>query len=233
MGLPGVNQEALVKLFATIGVGPNQHVELQSIRTQIGLKRAAEDGLKLLKLMTQGRGKQVNNWSYPPLDFGRSGYIGDYITRSALQAMGGIVANDPNEAVYLNTVVDSTGENLSSTKSYSMTFGSNGVTFPPIISGFYGFWSVTMYGSDYNLVQGSGHYTVNSYDPEYQEHGMDGTLTILIQRNKPAPQKGVYWLQTPDPNDVPTFYLVLRVYIHGPEVSATQTWVPPLIIPQT
>ena len=102
IGLPGVNQEGLIDLFATIGVGPNQEVELESRQTQLGLQRAAEDALNLLKSMAKGRGKQVNNWNYPPIDYGRAGYIGDYITRSALQALGGIVANDPNEAVYLN-----------------------------------------------------------------------------------------------------------------------------------
>ncbi|MCY2978803.1 MAG: DUF1214 domain-containing protein [Planctomycetota bacterium] len=189
--------------------------------------------MNLLRSMANGRGKQVNNWNYPPLDLGRAGYIGDYITRSALQALGGIVANDPNEAIYPNSTVDSNGDELSSTKSYSMTFGSNGDTFPPIVSGFHGFWSVTMYGSDYNLVIGSDNYTINSLDPKYQELGADGTLKIVIQRTRPAPQKGVYWLQTPDPTQAATFYLVLRVYAPGPEASATQTWKPPLIIPQS
>jgi hypothetical protein len=182
--------------------------------------------------MAKGRGKQVNNWNYPPIDYGRAGYIGDYITRSALQALGGIVANDPNEAVYLNTTVDSNGNVLSSVKSYSMAFDSNGDTFPPIIPGFYGFWSVTIYGFDLNLVTCSDHFSINSYYPEYQELGASGTLRILIQASEPAPQKGVYWLQTPDPAQSPEFYLILRIYIPGPEVSITQTWKPPLIISQ-
>jgi len=232
VGLPGVNQEGMVNLFATIGIGPNQEVGLQSHATQLGLKRAAEDGLRLLRSMSQGLGKQINNWNYPPLDYGRAGYVGDYITRSALQALGGIIANDPNEAVYLNTTVDSNGDQLFSSKSYSIIFGSNDSTFPPIVAGFYGFWSVTMYGSDFNLVKGSDHYSINSYDPDYQELGEDGTLKILIQPTQPTPQKGVYWLQTPDPTQATTFYLILRVYIPGPEVSATQTWKPPLIKPQ-
>jgi hypothetical protein len=222
----------MVNLFATIGIGPNQEVGLQSHATQLGLKRAAEDGLRLLRSMSQGLGKQINNWNYPPLDYGRAGYVGDYITRSALQALGGIIANDPNEAVYLNTTVDSNGDQLFSSKSYSIIFGSDDSTFPPIVAGFYGFWSVTMYGSDFNLVKGSDHYSINSYDPDYQELGEDGTLKILIQPTQPTPQKGVYWLQTPDPTQATTFYLILRVYIPGPEVSATQTWKPPLIKPQ-
>jgi hypothetical protein len=232
IGLPGVNQEGLIDLFATIGVGPNQEVELQSRQTQLGLQRAAEDALNLLKSMAKGRGKQVNNWNYPPIDYGRAGYIGDYITRSALQALGGIVANDPNEAVYLNATIDSNGDELSSDKNYSIVFGSNGDTFPPIVSGFYGFWSLTMYGSDFNLVQGSDHYHINGSYPEYQELGADGTFKILIQATQPETQKGVYWLQTPDPAQAPNFYLILRVYIPDPEVSTTQTWKPPLIIPQ-
>ena len=100
---PAIDQLPLLNLFATIGIGPGQRLAAQSDATLRGLTRAAKDGLALLQKMAVGRGKTVNQWNYPPLDIGRAGMAGDYITRSALQALGGIVANDPAEAVYINT----------------------------------------------------------------------------------------------------------------------------------
>jgi len=44
----------------------------------------------------------------------------------------------------------------------------------------------------------------------------------------------VYWLQAPPPSDGGTtsaFYLILRVYVPGTEVSVTQTWEPPPLQP--
>jgi hypothetical protein len=72
-------------------------------------------------------------------------------------------------------------------------------------------------------------YTINSYDPKYSSRQDDGSLTIRLQRHDiEKPEKGVYWLQTP-PRDVGAFYLILRVYVPGPEISYTQTWMPPAI----
>jgi hypothetical protein len=70
---------------------------------------------------------------------------------------------------------------------------------------------------------------INSYDPKYSSRQDDGSLTIRLQRHDiEEPEKGVYWLQTPPPW-VGTFYLILRVYVPGPEISYTQTWMPPAI----
>ncbi|MCM2442853.1 DUF1254 domain-containing protein [Agrobacterium vitis] len=230
---PAPEQQALINLFATIGIGPNQHLGAQSNATLKGLRRAAEDGLSLLKQMSQGRGKEINQWNYPPLDLGRAGDKADYITRSALQALSGIVANDATQAVYINTWNDETGEQLSAQSQYKLTFDTHGDGFPPIVSGFNGFWSVTLYDNTYNLVPGSIAYTVNSTDPKYQSRDANGNLTILLQNEQPENLgDGVYWLQTPSDTgsgETATFFLILRVYVPAPEVSGSQLWAPPKI----
>jgi hypothetical protein len=228
---PGIAQDQLLKLFATIGVGPGQDVEQQSEATRAGLQRAARDGLAMLKNMSKGRGKQVNGWTYPPADIGRAGQSSDFITRGALQSLGGICANDPAEAVYINVFTDNNGNPLNGRNRYTITFRSG--AFPPCDASRHGFWSVTMYNSTYNLVPGSQNYTINGYYPQYQQRDAEGGMTILIQSNPPAAgtlPAGSYWLQSSSGTDDDTFYLILRVYVPDPTVSVTQTWVPPQIV---
>jgi hypothetical protein len=228
---PGIAQDQLLKLFATIGVGPYQDVEQQSEATRAGLQRAAKDGLAMLKNMSKGRGKQVNGWTYPPADIGRAGQSGDFITRGALQSLGGICANDPAEAVYINVFTDMYGDPLNGRSRYTMTFKSG--DFPPCDTTKHGFWSVTMYNSSYNLVPGSQNYSINGYYPEYQPRDAAGDMTILIQSDPPADgtlPAGSYWLQSQSGTDDDTFYLILRVYVPDPSVSVTQTWAPPEIV---
>jgi hypothetical protein len=223
---PGIDQSQLLALFATIGVGPGQHLERQSPATHRGLLRAAKKGFELLHEMTKGRGKNVNGWQYPPRDIGMAGQNRDYITRAALQALSGIIANDPVEAVYVNTSVDSSGDALTGAggAAYTIAFPKDG--FPPYDAAMHGFWSITLYDSTYNLVPDSTHYSINSYDPEFQPREGDGGMTIFVQNEEPSILKpGQYWLQSP----ATEFFMILRVYIPGPEVSNTQTWVPPAV----
>ncbi len=233
---PAIGQTALVNLFATIGVGPNQRLAVQSQATLRGLQRAAEDGLGLLENMSIGRGKLVNGWNYPPVDVGRAGEHGDYITRAALQALGGIIANDPNQAVYLNTATDSNAQPLSAAGRYTSTFENEGAGFPPIVAGFFGFWSITLYDRTYNLVSGSAAYSINSYDPKYAARQPNGNLTILLQHDPPGSLgDGVYWLQSPPPANAggstgADFTLIMRVYVPGPAIGGSQTWAPPKIV---
>lgn len=224
---PGINQEQMLKLFATIGIGPNQNLDDQADATRLGLQRAAKDGLAMIKKMTKGRGKTVNGWTYPPTDIGRAGQNSDFITRAALQSLGGICAHDPAEGVYINVFTDSSNVMLSGQYRYTLTFKEG--EFPPCDTTKHGFWSVTMYNLTYNLIPGSSNYRINGYYPEYQDRDSSGSMTILIQSDQPDElPKGSYWLQSPGGTD-DTFFLILRVYVPDPSVSVTQSWVPPQI----
>lgn len=232
---PAIAQTELINLFATIGIGPHQRLDAQTQATLTGLQTAATEGLSLLKAMSYGRGKPVNGWTYPPTDLGRAGEHSDYITRAALQALGGIIANDPDEAVYLNCSTDGDGVPLQSRETYTMTFTPPpaGSGFPPIVEGFHGFWSVTLYTPSYNLLEGSNNYTINSYDPDFSKRMKDGGLRIVIKATDPGQMEdGWYWLQSPkdsNPDGGSDFFLILRVYVPGPTVSGSQTWPPPPI----
>jgi hypothetical protein len=217
-------------LFATVGVGPGQKWSDQSDATKKGLNQAAHEGLKLLGVMNQNRGKVVRNWTFPPNYIGRSGQNSDFITRAAVQALAGIAAHDANQAVYVNTALDCKGDRLVPGKRYKITFGKN--DFPSYDKTYHGYWSLTLYQvPGYNLVDGATSYTVSSEEPVNR----DGGMVIRLQQRVPEKlPPGEYVLQTPDPNnkDIKGLYLLLRVYVPGPDVWYTQTWLPPEIVPQ-
>jgi hypothetical protein len=231
---PGIDQSELLRLFATIGVGPGQSWSDQSEATKKGLAAAAHEGLKFLPEMAQGRGKTVRNWTFPPNYIGRSGQNSDFITRAAVQALAGVAAHDARQAVYINTALDCKGDRLTPGGEYTITLGKN--DFPAFDPTYHGYWSLTLYQvPGYNLVNHSTNYTVSSDDPVNSHGGM----VIYLQHADPGQlSKGEYWLQSPpsvnpDNNEKITgIYLLLRVYVPGPEVWYTQTWLPPKIVPQ-
>jgi hypothetical protein len=223
---PGIDQSELIALYATIGVGPNQDLSKQSSATQSGLIRAAETGLNILNQFNFNPTNLVKGWSYPSRDAGRAGQNSDFLTRAAFQSLGGICANDCIEAVYMNTSVDSGGDDILPTGKYRIHFGPK--DFPPIDTSFNGFWSITIYGvPGYNIVGPSSNYNVNS---DFEKHET-GSMTILIQSEKPAHlPTGTYWLNSGAAGSgITQLFLIMRIYMPGPGVSFTQTWQPPAI----
>lgn len=65
--------------------------------------------------------------------------------RASVQCLGGIIANDPAEAVYFNTALDGSGRLLDGSKRYTSRFARGHL---PQVEGF---WSITLYDSTYNL----------------------------------------------------------------------------------
>ncbi len=216
---PPSRHELLLKQFAQIGVGSGLDVEKLDEATKRGLARAAVDGRNLLDAaIRQGaRQKNVNGWNYPPPDMGRAGDKDDFLLRAALQSMWGIVANDPAEAIYLNTATDLDGQQLAGANRYVMHFPAGGV---PKVKAF---WSITLYDARHNLVRNP----INRYalgDRDKLKFNADGSLDIYIQNEPPGKDKESNWL--PAPNE--DFNLVLRSYLPGAEIQE-QRWTPPAV----
>jgi hypothetical protein len=214
---PNEAHSLMVKNFATIGIGPGQDVEKMDAATKRGLERASVDGMKLLRgAIATGLGKKVNGWTYPPPVMGRAGLRDDFLLRASLQCLGGIIANDPEEAIYMNTFVDVDGKALSGANQYTMHFP------PGELPKVKAFWSVTMYGLDNNLTPNPiNRYKLGSYPKGEMKLDRDGGLTLYIQNESPGKDKETNWL--PCPKD--TFYLVLRTYMPEPEL-VKQEWTP-------
>ena len=213
---PPLKQNAfMLDLLTTIGVGPGLDVSKMDAATQKGLARAAKDGRALLQeiVMSGGRAKIVNGWVYPPSSMGRAGYRKDFVTRSANQCLGGIISNDPEEAIYINITVDADGQPLKGTNHYTLKFEAG--QLPDVRE----FWSLTMYDMTFNLVQNPiDRWAIGSLSKNYQL-AADGSLTIYIQHQSPENEKEANWLPAPDGE----FYLIFRTY--GPsEELINQTW---------
>jgi hypothetical protein len=210
----------LLKQFAEIGIGPGLDVDKLDKSTQAGLARAAVDGRKLLDAaIRQGaRQKNVNGWNYPPPGMGRAGDHDDFLLRAALQSLWGIVANDPEEAIYLNSSRDPDGQQLTGANRYVVHFPKGGL---PNVKAF---WSITLYDSRHNLVANPlKRYAIG--DRNQLTLNGDGSLDVYVQNESPGADKEANWLPAPTGE----FNLVLRSYLPGPDIQE-QRWMPPPVM---
>jgi hypothetical protein len=215
---PAASDAALIKSYATIGVGPGLNVDAQDASTKRGLARAAVDGRKIIAGAFAGAylQKQVNGWNYPPAATGRPTPTGDWLMR-AVQMLAGFVANDPIEATYLNVSTDGDGKPLSGSNRYVIHFDKGG---QPKVQAF---WSVTMYNPQYNLVANPiDRYSLG--DRSGMSAGPDGSLTIYVQKDSPGSEKEANWLPAPEG----MFFLIMRTYLPGDDI-VKQIWQPPRI----
>jgi hypothetical protein len=84
-----------------------------------------------------------------------------------------------------------------------------------------GFWSLTMYDSEYFLVANSlNRYSLSSRDT-FQENP-DGSMDLYIQTESPGADKHTNWLPAPGGD----FVLMLRLYWPKDE-ALDGTWTPP------
>lgn len=209
----------LLKQFEMIGVGPGQDVEKMDESTKRGLARAAVDGRKLLNdVIRSGElGRQVNYWNIPPAQMGRAGQSYDFLLRASLQCLGGIIANDPAEAVYFNTVKDDSGATFDGAKPYTIRFAPGQL---PVTNAF---WSLTLYDPTYNFTPNP----INRYSIGNRTQGLkkdaDGGLTIYIQNESPGKDKEANWLPSTEDG---AFLLILRTYMPGKAI-VDQQWAPP------
>jgi len=219
---PHAAHQYLVSQFAALNIGPGQDVEQASEATKRGLARAAKDGFQMLKkVMSNGAGKQVNGWTYPPAVMGRAGLDNQFLVRAATQCLGGIISHDQEEAIYINTFTDNDGKVLRGDDAYTFRFSADNL--PPIND--LGFWSMTLYGTDYNFVDNEmDRYSIGNRTKNLV-YGEDGSLTLYLQSKKPNGKNAANWLPSPAGRD---FYLVLRTYL--PKTTLIeQTWTPPAL----
>jgi len=212
---PPLEQHAvLLDMFKQIGVGPGLDVETMDDATKRGLARAAKDGMQMLQsMLANGLGKpKGNGWSVPPATMGRAMIHNDFITL-ALQCLGGIISNDPSDAIYFNTHADADGNTLNGANKYTLHFGSN--QLPEVKY----FWSLTMYDLTNNLVPNPiDRWAIGSLAGGYQK-AADGSLTLYLQKDSPGKDKEANWLPAPEGD----FWVVFRTYGPGPKI-VDQSW---------
>lgn len=218
---PQARHSNLLAQFKRIGVGPGLNVEQQDEATKRGLARAVVDGRKLLQHFNLSGGAlpQKNGWVLPVKPFGRAGVVDDFLLRAGPQCLGGIISNDPEEAMYIYTFKDGDGKMLEGGKAYTLRFTRGQL---PKVNAF---WSLSMYDHSNNFVDNP----INRYAlgdrSRHLKPDADGSLTIHMQPTSPGPEKEGNWLPSPA-NE--RFYVVLRAYLPDVEVSEGR-WAPPAI----
>ncbi len=215
---PPAHHEVLLRQFAEIGIGPGLDVELQPEIVKRSLVRAATTGMPLLKqqMLSGDWARLVNGWRYPPPQIGRFG--DDFLKRAADQSLVGITANDPAEAVYLLCYDDADGDKLS-TGRYRLRFAPGNL--PPVE----GFWSLTAYGEDMNLIPNDvRRYSIGDRTPGLV-HDSDGGLTLHLQAESPGSGREANWLPTPEQG---LWFVILRMYRPRPRVVDATWECPPL-----
>ncbi|WP_431284768.1 DUF1254 domain-containing protein [Humitalea sp. 24SJ18S-53] len=205
-GPPAANEAAIRADLARIGVGPGKTFDFKDLPREHKQEIVAglEAGHRKVEQALAAAGANVNGWRVSGLFGDAARYNGDWLTR-ATAAQGGIYGNDPEEATYPLTRIDTDGQTLDGGKNnYTLTFAP-GAT-PPVNA----FWSVTMYdGRTQLLIQNPiNRYLINAPMVPSMTKGADGSLTLYIQNKTPGADKEANWLPAPDG----PIYLVMRLY---------------------
>ena len=163
----------------------------------------------------------VDGWRVLDSSFGRAGIHQKFLFRSSVQSLGGIVANDPEEAVYFVLQDDPTRAGIQSPDGegqYRLHFEAG--MLPEVDA----FWSLSAYDKSNNLIDNR----YNRYsrgDRNDLVYNDDGSLTIYIGKEPPQGRVENNWL----PVDDAEFYLIFRTYLPG-ESILSQAWSPPALI---
>jgi len=154
------------------------------------------------------------NWTR---GFNGAAFGTDYLTRLAM-AKSNIFVNRTEETVYFYQYRDAAGERLSGDNRYKLTFGKSAL--PPVR----GFWSLTMYDDQHFFnVNDLKRYSLGTKNRTLQI-AADGSLTIYLQKDRPADELVSNWLPAP----AGAFATTLRAYWPD-EQLVKGTWLPPAI----
>lgn len=200
---PPPGNEAAVELLSRGGitVGTPMDVTALSEPARKGLARAAVDGPQIMKWKVKYRGTPYpTRWNNL-----RPGTYGvDYFDRAA-GALEGLFVHDRDEAEYFSTYEDGDAELLDGSHTYVLHFNADQI--PPTLPN--GFWSITMYGADFQLVKNP----INRFSIGDRTPGLvtnpDGSLDIYIQNQEPAGHAS-NWLPSPAGGQ---FRLNYRIYL--------------------
>lgn len=175
-------------------------------------------GLAALRETFRFRDYAVEGWSYQPPGVGE---FGDNDLLRAAVALGGIAALGEEEAMYFHANFDIDGQPLDGSQAYRWRVPPGGVPVD-------GFWSLTMY-----RVTPEGRYffvenPINRFAIGDRTEGLvveeDGSIEILIQRERPEGPMAANWLPAPEHQA----RLALRAYLPRAELRDRSWRVPPL-----
>jgi len=207
----------MVARLKRIGIVPGQRFDFSGATPAVkkALERAVGDAIKLMQEKATTLIPLVNGWQVAT---DTVGVYGNAYLRRAIWALVGLGANQPEDAVYPLTNVDSDGKQLDSANKYILRLKKDEI--PPVDA----FWSLTLYDKDGFPVPNE----INRQalgDRDKMKFGSDGSLDIYMQASSPGKDKEGNWLPTPKSGP---FSLALRLYMPRWEVL-NGMWTPPAV----
>ena len=206
--------EGLVALFDTVGLGPNS--ALPTDPDQVDAVRAGSADAQDAIDARLSAGPFRNGWNVPDPDAGMPGP--HILSRAAIQVsqIGSLV---PTEAIYFFAHLDSENRPLTGQGRYTLNFAAGAL--PPL--GELGFWSVTMYGTDGLLVDNAIDRYVVRPDSAGLTYSGDGSLTLQLSPTRPPKAKGTGY-----PHRTASSSSDFRAY--RPDASVSDgSWFPPAV----
>jgi hypothetical protein len=214
--VPG--EEAVLAQFAGLGIGTGLSFDETSLSEpqRKGLQAGIQVGFARATAFLASGGERIGGWRCVT----RLGQYGhDFVARCATACFG-YGANEPVEASYPFTVLDSAGQTMDGTRRYRIRFAP--AKLPPVDA----FWSITMYTRpDNQLVPNPiKRYNISSETPGLVL-GADGSLEIAVQHAAPeSAGERANWLPAP----AGAFWLILRMYQPRAEVLELR-YTPPAV----
>jgi len=215
---PAAADAPMVAKMAKIGLVPGQDFDIGKLDPAVvkGLQGVPKAGVERIMANFKNAGTNVNGWQIMP----KAGIYGtEYLQRAFVTAIG-LGANRPQDAIYPTSEADADGKPYRGANKYVMHFPKGQA--PPVD----GFWSLTMYNSDYFFVDNKlNKYTVSPRNA--LKYNADGSLDIYIQNESPGTDREANWL--PAPKD--KFVLMMRLYWPKEEAPSVLngTWKPPAV----
>jgi hypothetical protein len=197
---PPARADALiVAKMARLGIVVGKDLDPAKLDPAVAKAMTDVQKLGLEKIMSHFKqaGTQENGWTFTT----HAGIYGtDYLQRAFITAIG-LGANRPQDAIYPTSEKDADGKPYEGSNKYVMHFDKG--RMPPVN----GFWSLTMYNSEYFFAANSlNRYTLSQRN-QFKLNA-DGSVDLYLQHENPGPDKEANWLPAPDGK----FILMLRLY---------------------
>jgi len=203
--------------FARIGLVPSQDFDASKLDADFAkrIPQVAFDRI-MLQFKVSKHVEHINGWNF----FTKTGLYGtDYLNRAFITAIG-LGANRMQDAVYPTSLKDAEDRDYVGTYNYVIRFPKG--ELPPA----QGFWSLTMYDSNYFFVANPiNRYSISPRQP--LKANADGSVDLFIQKDSPGADKESNWLPAP----AGKFILMMRLYWphEGKPSILNGTWTPPAV----
>ncbi len=218
------SEQELFAGFSSIGIAPGAAFDEKALTParQAAIQRGVDRARQRIGARLAHLGDPINGWTYPlDLRGGRDVLAGnqDAFLRRAVLAKYAIWGPPAEEVVYMNCDVDADGAPLNGAEDrYTLRFDG------PVPAR--GFWSFTVYDAETRLLSPhpSGRYKRGDRDRD-MVRGEDGSLTLYLQNDPPAPGQMANWLPIPRKG----FQVVGRLYWPDAEVLSLAYTPPPIV----